>query len=396
MLKPSSRVPDDLRPNALAEARVRLGRVPFDLTISNPTLCDFSYPPDLLDGLCQPSSLVYHPDPKGPRTAREAVASTYNRRSLEVDPDRIVLTSSTSEAYGFLLRMLCDPDQTILVPSPSYPLFEQLARLEGVDLETYTLRPDDGWRLDFGALENASERVRAVVVVHPNNPTGSYVHHRDADRLTSLCSDRGWALIADEVFLPYGLEGGPGDHRTFAAVRNCLCFTLGGLSKSVGLPQLKLGWIVVNGPDDLVRGAVEALEYVADAYLPVSTPVAMALPSILARGETVRDEISERCRNNLSSLREHAQNFPWLDVLPVGGGWCVVLRIPVLDGEENLCLQLLTESGVAVYPGYFFDFPRRGYLVASLLPTRPCFREGIGRLLETIDRGLAGGASTPG
>ena len=256
---------ENLGLNQLAETRRNLGAIRFDLTISNPTSCGFPYPEELLRDLGNPTVLRYTPDARGPLATRTAVAAEYLRWNAEVDPERLVLTASTSEAYSFLFRLLCDPGDSILVPAPSYPLFDHLARIDGVGCETYRLEADACWRLDRAAIERAPQQVRAVIVVHPNNPTGSFIHPDDREALVTLCRDRGWALIADEVFLPYPLDGGPGNESTFAEVEKCLCFTLGGLSKSLGLPQLKLAWIVTGGPGEVVasvsvRSAV-ALEF---------------------------------------------------------------------------------------------------------------------------------------
>jgi alanine-synthesizing transaminase len=380
----SRRIPHDLAANRFAEARARLGDIPYDLTVSNPTACGFAYPPDLLAVLGGPAALEYHPDPRGPRTARQAVAAEYHRWAVRVDPDRIVLTASTSEAYGFLFRLLCDPGDAILVPSPSYPLFDHLARLDAVQALTYGLDRDGGWRIDFANLEDASDRVRAVVVVHPNNPTGSFVHPADAGRLVALCRDRGWALIADEVFLDYTLDGGPGADQSFAAVNDCLCFALGGLSKSAGLPQLKLAWIAASGPGDLVCSALEGLEYVADAYLSVSTPVAAAAPGLLAAGERIRLQIGNRCRKNLETLQNLASPEPSVRVLRAGGGWSAVLQIPAVGDDDDLCVALLERWGVAVHPGHLFGFDRGGFLVLSLLVPEAVFATGVRHLLAGV------------
>jgi hypothetical protein len=301
-----------------------------------------------------------------------------------------VLTASTSEAYGFLMRLLADPGDRLLVPSPSYPLFDQLARLDAVSLVPYALDVDDGWRPDLDALAAAPKGCRALVVVHPNNPTGSFVQPEDAARLGELCRARGWALIADEVFLPYPLDGGPGSDCSFAATSSCLSFSLGGLSKSVGLPQLKLGWIAVSGPAGELPSALARLEYVADAYLSVSTPVALAAPQLLERGLPVQRAIAGRCRANLDRLREFARTTPAVTVLPAGGGWSAVLRVPSLLDDEGLAVHLLESTGVAVHPGYLFDLPGEGYLVLSLLPPEEVFAEGVRRLLAAVDA-LVGG-----
>lgn len=386
---PSSlRVPADLAPNRLARARAARGPLPYDLTQSNPTTVGLPYPRGLLEPLGDPRGLCYRPQPRGLPSARRAVAAEFARHGATVDPARVVLTASTSEAYAFLFKLLCAPGEAVLVPSPSYPLFEQLARVEAVTALPYQLDAEAGWRPDLHALARAPEAVRVLIVVHPNNPTGSFVHPSDADDLEALCARRGWALIADEVFLDYPLEGGAGADTTFARRRRALTFTLGGLSKSVGLPQLKLAWIAVSGPRRLVAPALERLDYVADTFLSVATPVQLALPALLRRGRAVRRAILARCRGNLRTLRELVRRLPAVDVPPVGGGWSAVVRVPAVVGEEELALELLRHDRVAVHPGYFFDFPRDGVLVISLLPKPASFRAGVSRLIARLARRL--------
>jgi aspartate/methionine/tyrosine aminotransferase len=289
------------------------------------------------------------------------------------------------------MRLLADPGDAVLVPTPSYPLFDQLARLDTVELIPYRLDVGDDWRPDHAQLAAAPERCRAVVVVHPNNPTGSYVDPQDAERLASLCRDRGWALIADEVFLPFPLDDSAGSRWTFAGTSGCLTFTLGGLSKSIGLPQLKLGWITVSGPPDEVGDALERLDFVADAYLSVGTPVALATPELLERGRSVRAAIHQRCRHNLARLVELAASAPAATVLRPAGGWSAVVRVPSLISDEALALRLLEHAGVGVHPGYLFDLPGEGYLVLSLLPEPEVFAEGVRRLLAEVGRLVAEG-----
>ena len=384
----SRHIPRDLSFNRLAAARARTAEIPFDLTLSNPTACGIPYPPDLLQGLADPRGLRYEPDPQGPLPARSAIAVGYRKWGVEVDPACIILTASTSEAYSFLFRLLADPGDSILVPAPSYPLFDHLAGLDGIEARTFALDPNDGWRIDFSTMDRQGEGVRAVILVHPNNPTGSFVHPEDRDRLVALCRDRSWALIADEVFLPYRLEGGPEDDSSFAGIRDCLCFTLGGLSKSIGLPQLKLAWIVASGPNGDVEAALEGLEFIADAYLPVSTPVALAAPRLLTEGAAIRETILARCRVNLGTLHRLAADHSSVDVLPVGGGWSAVLRVPTVIGEEEVCLRLLECRGVAVHPGHLFGFRSAGWLVTSLLPPVGSFAEGVRLMLDSITDGL--------
>jgi aspartate/methionine/tyrosine aminotransferase len=380
----SRRVPDRLHPNRLAEARARLTEVPFDLTVSNPTHCGFAYPDDLLSPLSHPRSLVYDPEPRGARTAREAVAATYSRWGSEVDPHRIVLTASTSEAYGLIFKLLCDPDDTVAVPTPSYPLFDQLARLESIETHAVSLDPDDDWRPDLERLAEAPDTIRAVIVVHPNNPTGSFVHPDDAAAIAGLCRDRSWALIADEVFLPFVLDGGPGENSSFTSASDCLTFTLGGLSKSLGLPQLKLAWIVLSGPDDLVETALERLDHIADAYLSVGAPIALSAPQLLASAAPVGESISRRCRANLESLRATAGALPWITVPTIGGGWSVPIRVPSVLDDEEMAVRLLVERGVAVQPGFFFDLPQETTLVLSLLTPEAVFRKGLDRISDAL------------
>jgi len=384
----SRRVPEELSANRIASARAS-SPPRFDLTVSNPTVCGIAYPPALLSPLADPAGLEYQPHPRGLSAAREAVAREYLRHAATVDPERVLLTASTSEAYAFLFKLLVDPGEAVLVPTPSYPLFEHLARVEGVQAVPYPLDAEAAWRLDPHALASAPESVRAVVVVHPNNPTGSFVHPEDAAALSALAAERGWALIADEVFLDYPLDGGPGTGCSFAANQAALTFTLGGLSKGVVLPQLKLAWVVASGPQNLTTRALERLEFVADTFLSVATPVQLALPSLLRDGATVREEILTRCRANLAALRRAAAGVPSVSVPSVGGGWTAMLRVPAVVGEEALVLELLREDRVAVHPGYFFDFPADGTLVLSLLPEPDTFAEGVRRLLRRIAAHLA-------
>ncbi|HUK12926.1 MAG TPA: pyridoxal phosphate-dependent aminotransferase [Thermoanaerobaculaceae bacterium] len=386
----SRRVPAELSPNRIALARER-AEVAFDLTATNPTACGIAYPDRLLDALADPRGLAYRPDPRGLASAREAVAAEYSRLGAEVAPDRIVLAASTSEAYAFLFKLLCEPGEAVLVPTPSYPLFEHLARVEGVGALPYRLDPAAEWRLDPHELERAPASVRAVVVVHPNNPTGSWVHPDDRAALDALCARRGWALIADEVFLDYPLAGGPGSGASFAGQdAAALTFALGGLSKCVGLPQLKLAWIVARGPEALVAPALARLEFVADTFLSVATPVQLALPALLREGAAVRAAIRRRCEANLAAAPAELAAHPAVALPPPGGGWSAVMRYPAVVGEEELVVELLERDGVAVHPGFFFDFPHDGILVLSLLPPPEVFAEGFRRVLRRIAAHLGG------
>lgn len=378
----SRRIPSDLEPNALARARSGAGPDVVDLTGSNPTACGLDLDADLLLALADPRGIRYEPDPLGLRSAREAVAAGYAERGVVVDPGRVVLTASSSEAYGFLFRMLCDPGDAVLVPCPSYPLFEHLAALDAVRALPWPLDPHADWRPRLDVETARRDRARAAIVVHPNNPTGSAVSSEAADALERGCAEGGLALVVDEVFLDYPLvEGGRFD--TFASRDVALTFTLGGLSKSVGLPQLKLGWIVVSGPEALASEALRRLEFLADSYLSVGTPVQLALPALLREGLRRRGAILARCRRNLAALGAACAGTP-LTLERPAGGWSATLRYPAIEDEEAFALRLLERGKVAVQPGYFFDFPGRGRIVVSLLTPEAEFDEGIARVLHEV------------
>jgi hypothetical protein len=359
--------------------------VPYDLTVSNPTSVGIPYPGGLLAALAHEDGRSYRPEPFGLASAREAVARDCRRHGTEVDRERIGLVASTSEAYSFLFKLLCDPGDAVLAPVPSYPLLEHLAALEGVRRLSYRLGADDGWQPE--PLPLADTPVRAVVAVNPNNPTGSFVHADGARRLAAACTELRAALIVDEVFLDYPLAP-TATAPTLASRGEVLTFTLGGLSKSLGLPQLKLAWIVLSGPEPQVVRARERLEFIADNYLSVGTPVQLALPRLLEEAVVIRQAILERCRLNLASLHAAGSALPGLRVREPEAGWSVVLEYPGVIGEEALVLELLDRHGVAVYPGYFFDFARPGTLVLSLLPEPHVFDEGVRRLLDLLARHL--------
>jgi alanine-synthesizing transaminase len=382
----SNRIPPDPVANALSrriEALRASGADWIDLTESNPTRVGIAYAADLLERLADARALVYEPHPFGVASAREAVARDQSRRGARIDPAQVVLTASTSEAYGWLFKLLCNPGENVLVPRPGYPLFEHLTRLEGVDTVPYELEYHGRWQIDVeGLAMRATARTRAVIVVSPNNPTGSYLTAAELDRLSRFCAERRLPLIVDEVFADYPLEV-PADAATDVAARSrTLAFTLGGLSKSVGLPQLKLGWILVGGEETARAEALRALELIADSYLSVSTPVQVAAADLLGRGGTIRDGILQRVRGNLAALRGIASRFPAASVLACEGGWYAVIRVPSTRTEEELVLELLDRECVLVHPGYFFDFPYEAYVIVSLLPRRDVFADGAARMLQ--------------
>jgi alanine-synthesizing transaminase len=352
-----------------------------DLTESNPTRVGLSYPPDLLNALSQPRALRYDPEPLGLPDARRAVALDHLRRGVEVDPEQVVLAASTSEAYTWLFKLLCDPGDAVLVPRPSYPLFEHLTRLEGVRAVPYDLTYHGRWEIDVAVVRAGPPDVKAVIVVSPNNPTGSFVSARDLAEVSAVCGARGWSLVADEVFADYPLECDD-PLRDVAAHSDVLAWTLGGLSKSIGLPQVKLGWMVVGGPVAARREALARLELIADSFLSVSTPVQVAAADLLARGAGVRAQIHERVSANLRALRAIAGAFTACEVLRVEGGWSAVLRVPATRSEEQLVLDLLERAHVLVHPGFFFDFQHEAFIVLSLLAEPQRFAAAAERVLR--------------
>jgi aspartate/methionine/tyrosine aminotransferase len=386
----SDRVPHELAANRLttAVASMRAHARPFvDLTESNPTRAGFDYPADLLEPLGDRRALRYAPSPLGMLEARDAVAGDYARQGMDVPSDRIVLTASTSDAYSILFKLLADSGDDVLIPRPSYPLFDHLARLDLIATRPYDLDIHGGWSIDFGSVERAlTPRTRAVLIVSPNNPTGSFVSADDLDRLAALCAPTGIAIIADEVFADYELTRGAASRAGRAAARHdVLAFSLGGLSKSVGLPQVKLGWMALGGPDAPVRAALERLEHICDTYLSVSTPVQVAAARLLERGAAIRSQIAARVTANYRSLIALGSHVPSCRVVASDGGWYAVLQVPSLESEEDLVVRLLTVDGVLTHPGYFFDFPRESFVVVSLLPPADSFTDGVGRMLRHFD-----------
>jgi alanine-synthesizing transaminase len=380
-----------LRPNRLAQeldARRRHKLPVTDLTESNPTRCGFEYREDAIrQALADRGCLLYEPDPRGHPAGRRAVAAYYAERGVNVDEEQIILTSSTSEAYSYLLRLLADPGDSVLVPQPSYPLLDVLAQLNDVELVPYPLLYTDGggWQLDQEALSaRLGSRTRAIIVVHPNNPTGSYVGQGDLRFLIECCRRHQLALVADEVFLDYPVEASRGHAGTHAGISEVLTFTLSGLSKICALPQMKVAWIVVSGPDEAQREALARLEMIADSYLSVGTPQSLALPAFLDSRHAIQSQIRQRLTANLQALDKQLLGQPLVTRLRVEGGWYVVLRLPEMVEDEEWALTLLREDGVLLHPGHFYDFASGDCLVASLLPEPAAFLSGIERVINRV------------
>ncbi len=386
----SNRIKWDLQANRLSqlieEKRVN-GVQLLDLTESNPTRAGFIYPAEIAGSLSNKSSMIYEPAPRGLKVAREAVKGYYRSRGKEVDPEHIHITASTSEAYAYLFKLLADQGDTILVPQPSYPLFDFLASLEGVNLRHYELHyihPDGhpgGWRIDFDSLgKSLTANTRAIILVSPNNPTGSFIKSDELSKLNEICSERSIALIVDEVFSDYAFGHDERREGSLAGNREALTFVMSGFSKILALPQMKLGWIVTSGPGRLCTAALERLDLIADTFLSVGAPVQHAAPEWIKMRGYIQEQIIERVTGNLRSLEEISANTP-CRLLHSEGGWYAIVEIPRHLSEEEWVLKFLSEDDVLIHPGYFFDLQREAHLIFSLLPKEEIFREAVRRVL---------------
>ncbi len=365
------------------------GRRLLDLTASNPTSIGLAYDePRILAALATRDALVYRPEPRGLLPAREAVARYYrdlhdHSPESPIHPDAVLLTTSTSEAYSFALRLLCDPGDEVLIPTPSYPLLEFLAQINDVKLVAYELVYDHGWQIDFHSLGRAmTPRARAIIVVNPNNPTGSYVRNAEAEQLNQICRDRDLALIVDEVFYDFALA--PNQRSSCAFNQDALTLTLSGLSKISGLPQMKFAWIVISGPPELTHPALQRLEIISDTYLSMNAPIQLAAADFLALRHSFQAQLMARLRANLAHLDSHLVAATACSRLLIEGGWYAVLRVPVTRSDEEFAIALLQSADVLVHPGHFYDFPGDGYLVLSLITPEAEFREAVSRAMRFL------------
>jgi alanine-synthesizing transaminase len=383
----SRRTPPDISENSMTRALRARAAPPVDLTVSNPTAAGLSpTEAELADALSAPGQAAYRPDPKGIRLAREAVSRHYAALGAPVDPDRIVLTASTSEAYSHLFKLLADPGEAMLTPVPSYPLFEHLIRLEGLAEVPYRLRFSDAesrWAIDLATVEQGlDDGARAILSVHPNNPTGNFVREDERRETLARLEPGGQALISDEVFFDYPVEAAAGSAGVAAAAREGpLAFSLGGLSKSCCLPQMKIAWIAAGGDAAVVREAIERLDLIADTYLSVSTPMQRALPDLFRIGAAAAERTRHRLRRNLAALDRALESLPGAGRYPVEGGWSAVVRFLPPENGEDLALFLLEAVGVLVQPGWFFDFGREDVVVLSLIVDPSDFDEGLARIV---------------
>jgi alanine-synthesizing transaminase len=387
----SKRTGWSLTTNRFTEAQrelQRAGREVLDLTVSNPTRAQFQFDAEtILSSLSDPKAMDYDPQPKGLLSARQAVVDYYieHDASCNLSPESVVLTTSTSEGYSYVLRLLCNPDDEILVPKPSYPLFDFLGDLQDVKLVPYPLLYDHAWQIDFPLLEKAvTNRTRAVVLVNPNNPTGSYVSATEREMLNQFCNQHDLSLLVDEVFLDYPLDGNP--RPSFITDQSALTFTLSGLSKISGLPQMKLAWVVTSGPPEIVTAALDRLEVIADTYLSMNAPIQLAAPMLLAQRKNIQPLLMDRVRLNLQEFDRQLEGQKTCRRLEVDGGWYAVLRVPATQSDEDLAIEILRQASVLVHPGHFFDFPSDGYLVFSLITPPEDFRAGTRRILELLNQ----------
>src|SRR5581483_781829 len=374
----ASRTNWDLETNRLADALARhrsSGRKLFDLAASNPTEYGFHYDaPAIVRALCNPSAMQYHPEPRGLLSARKAVSEYYAARKDQVSHESLFLTVSTSEAYSYVFRLLCNPGDELLIPTPGYPLFDFLAEVNDVKLSRYPLFYDHGWHIDLHALEQAiTPQTRGVIVVHPNNPTGHYTKPAEIARLNQICSANKMAVIADEVFLDFSLIGTT--QPSFIANQDTLTFTLSGISKISGLPQMKLAWLAVSGPDNLKREALARLELIADTYLSMNAPIQLAAPILLQQRTNFQRQLMARVKTNLSGLDSQLTGQSQVSRLEIESGWYAVLRVPATRSDEDLSIDLLEKHNVYVHPGHFYEFPGDGYLVVSLITSEQEFAE---------------------
>ena len=378
----------NLKANPLSEALGRhrsSGKPLLDLTISNPTECGFEYDSRaILQALTNPASLAYDPDPRGLVSARQAVAAYYAARGGDVPADNIILTTSTSEAYSFVFRTLCNPGDEILIPEPSYPLFAFLADIQDVKLVRYPLDYDYGWQINFHTLQQAiTSRTRGVIVVHPNNPTGHFTKPHELEKLNEICATRNLAIIADEVFLDFALQDQP--PFSFAQNAAALTFTMSGLSKISGLPQMKAAWLITSGPEDIKSQALERLEVISDTFLSMNAPIQHALPEFLAHRHAFQRQLIERVKANLAELDRQLAAQKACTRLDVEAGWYAIVRVPATRTDEDTALELLEKHGVSIHPGHFYDFPGDGYFVVSLITPQADFSTGIRFLLGMFE-----------
>jgi aspartate/methionine/tyrosine aminotransferase len=366
----------------LAEKQVA-GKPIIDLTESNPTQCGFLYPEqEICTALSDESVLLYQPEPRGLLTARIAIAEYYAKLGISVVPEQIILTASTSEAYSFLFKLLCNVGDEVIVPQPSYPLFEFLCQLNDVTLRHYRLAYDGEWHIDFESLEtNLTNRTKAVVLVHPNNPTGSYLKQDEFERISSLSIKNHYAVIVDEVFGPYNLSSDDRRLNIMASPSSFPLFSINGISKLLGLPQFKLSWIIVNGSSQQNNETLTRLDIIADTFLSVNTPVQTALPNLLQHASSTTEQIRSRVQKNFQSLQKIFTDSS-SSVFRIEGGWYAILQLLQTHSDDDWAYEILAQQNILVYPGHFFDLEQKSCIIVCLLPISDIFVEAVHRIRQ--------------
>jgi len=375
--------------SALLKDKKSAGISVLDLMESNPTNAGFDFDEaGILNAVSKSESLKYLPHPKGLKTARKAVAQYYKEKNIEINIDNIFLTSGTSEAYSFIFKLLTDPGDEILIPNPGYPLFSFIAEMESVNIKNYKLKYSDGnfWSIDFESLKSGiADKTKAVIIVNPNNPAGNYIKAKEINELLRICREHKIAVICDEVFLDYPVESDRKNIFSVAGINYVLTFTLSGLSKICGLPQMKLSWIIVGGPKKECNEAKEKLEIITDTYLSVGAPVQLAVGSLLVNRDFIQAQIKDRILRNYEFLKSELIANEFADLMKTDGGWYAVLKIKIKISEENMAFEMLDKKDVYIHPGFFFDFKDEGYIVVSLLTPAENFNTGIKRILEYLN-----------
>lgn len=388
----SNRLDINIEPNELSllyREKMKNGEEILDLTLSNPTKLGFRYDAKrITKEFIDERSLVYEPEPKGMLLAREEVSRYYSEKRKVVDPDDIFIVPSTSEAYSYLFKLLLEPGDEVLIPQPCYPLFEFLVKLDSGNVVFYPMEYDfrGGWLTDFNEIEKRiSGKTKVIVIINPNNPTGTYLKKNEFGKFDEISSKHGLAMIIDEVFSDYAIEENQDSLLTAAGLCSSLCFILNGFSKMLGLPQMKFGWIAVQGESMLKKEAIKRLEIIADTYLSVATPVQHAAKVLFETREKIQDEIKERIRRNYELLRSGLLLNPDIKSMKSEGGWSAIINFEnLLIKDDDFALRLLEKKNVLVHPGYYYDFPDDWYAVLSLLTKPKAFEEGVRRIAENL------------
>ena len=374
------------RISLLVEQKRRRGETIIDLTESNPTICGFDYPEkEILSALSQESVMKYKPEPRGLLQAREALSAYYTSFGIYINPEQIVFTSSTREAYSFLFKLLCNVGDNVLIPRPSYPLLEFLSQINDIEPKQYRLIYDGEWHIDFESLKmNLTNRTKAILLVHPNNPTGSYITQKEFDEICNLAAEHQCAIIIDEVFLPYSINSDNPKQYILEIPDSVLTFSLNGISKLIGLPQLKLSWIIIQGNSQFRAEVLNRLDILTDTFLSVNTPVQFALPTLLKYAPDIQKQILSRIRSNYTSLLNcFAQSKG--SILNTEGGWYGILKLPQKQSDEDLILEFLMKANILLFAGHLFELEQHSTVITSLLPPTNTLQEALREIFHIVE-----------